>query len=96
MVLTADHGGAAGEDRHDEADEVETYRIPFVVWGRGIRPADLYDLNPDYADPGADQPAYDGPQPVRNGDLANLATDLLGLGPVPGSELGASQDLDWR
>ena len=33
---------------------------------------------------------------MRNGDLANLVTELLGLGPVPGSELDAGQDLDWR
>ena len=96
VVLTADHGGTPGEKDHDDASDVEDYRIPFVVWGRGIRPADLYELNPDYADPGTGRPAYGGPQPVRNGDLANLVTELLGLGPVPGSELDADQDLDWR
>ena len=96
VVLTADHGGTPGEKDHDDASDVEDYRIPFVVWGRGVRPADLYELNPDYADPGTGRPAYGGPQPVRNGDLANLVTELLGLGPVPGSELDAGQDLDWR
>ena len=96
VVLTADHGGVPGEKDHDDASDVENYRIPFVVWGRGIGPADLYELNPDYAEPGTGQPAYGGPQPVRNADLANLVTELLGLGPVPGSELDADQDLDWR
>jgi len=96
VVLTADHGGLPGEKGHDDASDVEDYRIPFVVWGRGVRPADLYALNPDYADPGTGRPDYGGPQPVRNGDLANLVTELLGLGPVPGSELDADQDLDWR
>jgi arylsulfatase A-like enzyme len=96
VVLTADHGGQPGEKDHSDAADVEDYRIPFLVWGRGIDPADLYDLNPDYADPGTGQPAYGGTQPVRNGDLANLVTDLLGLGPVPGSELDVGQDLDWR
>ena len=96
VVLTADHGGLPGEKDHDDASDVEDFRIPFVIWGRGIRPADLYELNPDYADPGAGRPAYGGAQPVRNGDLANLVTELLGLGPVPGSELDADQDLDWR
>jgi arylsulfatase A-like enzyme len=96
VVLTADHGGPEGEKDHDDADDIANYRIPFMVWGRGVRPADLYELNPDFADPGTGQPSYDGTQPVRNGDLANLVTDLLGLGPVPGSELDAGQDLDWR
>jgi predicted AlkP superfamily pyrophosphatase or phosphodiesterase len=96
VVLTADHGGPPGEKQHDDADELANYRIPFAVWGRGIPAGDLYELNPDYDEPGSTQPSYDGPQPVRNGDLANLATELLGLGPVPGSELDAEQDLDWR
>ena len=96
VILTADHGGPPGERSHDDATDLANYRIPFLVWGRGIGPADLYELNPDYSDPSATQPSYDGPQPVRNGDLANLATELLGLGPVPGSELDAQQDLDVR
>jgi len=96
VVLTADHGGPRGEQEHDDAGNPANYTIPFVVWGRSIRPADLYALNPDLVDPGDAQPSYDGPQPVRNGDVANLVTDLLGLGPVPGSELDAAQDLDWR
>ncbi len=96
VVVTADHGGPPGERNHDDAGDLDNYRVPLFVWGRGIPPGDLYDLNPDYADPGDSRPSYDGPQPVRNGDLANLVTELLGLGPVPGSELDAAQDLDWR
>ena len=60
--------------------------MPFVVWGRGIEAGDLYAQHPERTEPGAGQPSYDGPQPVRNADLADVSTDLLGLGPVPGSE----------
>ncbi len=91
--MTADHGGLPGQARHDVAGNPADFTIPFVVWGAGIADGDLYDLNPDYADPGDAQPSYDGPQPVRNGDVANLVTDLLGLGPVPGSELDADHSL---
>ena len=96
VILTADHGGPPGEKSHSDAGDPDDFRIPFFIWGRGVEPADLYAINPDYADPGTGRPAYDGAQPVRNGDLANLALDVLGLGPVPGSELDAEQDLDWR
>ncbi len=94
IVLTADHGGFGSQ--HDDATRLANYRVPFLVWGAGAQPgADLYELNPDYADPGRSRARYDADrQPVRNGAVANLATDLLGLGPVPGSEHDAAQDLD--
>lgn len=94
VVLTADHGGD-GRDHSDPRD-FANYRVPFVVWGAGVPAGNLYDLNPDYVDPGTGRPTYAGAQPVRNGDVANLATDLLGLGAVPGSALNAAQDLDVR
>ncbi len=67
--------------------------MPFAVWGPGIAPADLYDLNPGYRDPGRTRPGLRGKQPVRNGDVANLALRLLGLDPVPGSLFGAKRTL---
>lgn len=51
---------------------------------------DIYDeAPPSYRDPD-NRCTQDGQmrQPVRNGDLANLVTDVLGLPPVRGSEIG--------
>lgn len=94
VVLTADHGFLDGSRSHS-AKVLSNYRIPFVAWGAGVRAGDLYDLNPDYRDPGTKRPTYAAErQPVRNGDLGNLALDLLGLQAVPGSELDVAQDLD--
>jgi len=94
VVVTADHGGVPGTTAHSDRTRPENYTIPFVVWGAGVTPGDLYDLNPDYRDPGSSQPSYDEPPPVRNGDVANLVTDLLGLDPVPGSLFDTGHDLD--
>ena len=94
VIVTTDHGGVPGTTAHSDRSRSENYTIPFVVWGPGVTPGDLYALNPDYLDPGESQPAYDGPQPVRNGDVANLVTDLLGLEPVPGSLFDTEHDLD--
>ena len=94
VVVTADHGGLPGARAHIDRDRAANYTIPFAVWGPGITPGDLYALNPDYRDPGSRRPGYDGPQPVRNGDVANLVTDLLGLDPVRGSEFDVEHDLD--
>lgn len=92
LLVTADHGGTG--DQHGAKTLPADYTIPLLAWGAGV-PAgrDLYQLNPDYADPGRSRPAYAGPSPIRNGDVANLATSLLGLGPVPGSVFDAEQDL---
>lgn len=93
VVLTSDHGGKGRS--HADPTKLVNYRIPFVVWGHGVTPgSDLYRLNPGYADPGKVRVDYVTPlQPVRNGSLANLSLDLLGLGPVPGSEHDLRQDL---
>lgn len=96
VVLTADHGGVPGSTEHEDPTHLDDYRVPFVVWGRGVAHRDLYRLNPDRLEPGRSQPGFGGSQPIRNGDLANLATDVLGLGPVPGSLWNRRQDLDWR
>ena len=96
VVLTADHGGRG--DGHGDPTLLSSYRVPFLVWGAGTADgAGLYRLNPDYADPDKRRTRYGSArQPVRNGDVANLATDLLGLPAVRGSEHDAAQDLDVR
>ena len=92
VVLTADHGGAG--TGHYRAGALANYRIPFTVWGRGVPASRLYRRNPGFAEPGTDRVAYGtASEPVRNGDVANLALDLIGLGPVPGSTLDHAQDL---
>lgn len=93
VVLTADHGFASGVTDHSGRRNIENYRIPFLVWGAGVDAGDLYAMNPDFADPGASRPSYAGRQPVRNGDVANLAASLLGLDAVPGSGIDAEQQL---
>lgn len=96
LLLTSDHGGSGSG--HADATLRSSYRVPFFAWGAGVEPgANLYELNPDYADPRRRRPGYDAERPpVRNGDVANLVTDLLGLGPVPGAEINATQGLDLR
>jgi len=93
IILTADHGGLPGSKSHSDATKLANYRVPFVVWGPGIDPAGLYALNPAYRDPGTKQPSLSGEQPVRNGNVANLALDILGFKQVPGSLFGVADPL---
>jgi len=94
VIVTADHGGRG--ENHRDATKRANYRIPFLVWGPGVaRGVSLYDLNRDYRDPGKARTRYAAKrQPVRNGDVANLSLDLLGLHAVPRSEHNARQNLD--
>jgi len=94
IILTADHGGDG--TGHSTASERVNYTVPFFVWGLGVSAnADLYGLNPaTRLDPGTGRPTYSDPvQPIRNGDGANLALELLGLGAIPGSTINPGQDL---
>ena len=94
LIVTADHGGLGLT--HQDETALANYRIPLLAWGSGVTAgADLYALNPDRAHPGTTRPGYgDVPPPLRNGETANLVTDLLGLPPVPGSTLDVDQSLD--
>jgi hypothetical protein len=94
IIFTADHGGHY--NGHSTADDPCNYTIPFIVWGAGCAASqDLYTLNTCFrSDPGTARPMYgEGLQPVRNGDGANLALELLGLGAIPGSTINYAQDL---
>jgi hypothetical protein len=95
VILTADHGGTATS--HDNPLLPENYTVPLYVTGPGVPAgAGIYPFNPvSRLDPLDSRPAYDAsPQPVRNGGTSNLALELLGLGPIPGSVINSDQDLD--
>jgi hypothetical protein len=97
VVLTSDHGGKG--TGHTDTTLVADYRVPFFVWGVGVRPGtDLYALNrDDRRDPGLAQPRYSAAvPPIRNAEVANLALRLLGLPAVPTSQIGADQGLRTR
>ena len=93
VVLTSDHGGLGKS--HSDARKPVNYTVPLMVWGRGLGAgADLYAMNPAYADPGTTRPGYGADrQPIRNAAVGNLAADLLDLPAIPGSRINGKQDL---
>jgi Type I phosphodiesterase / nucleotide pyrophosphatase len=93
VLLTADHGGRGAS--HYQASKLQNYRIPFMAWGPGV-PAgrNLYGLNSSVDSPGNSRTDYRGKQPIRNADIANVATDALDLPRVPGSEFDSRRSLD--
>lgn len=98
IILTSDHGGIPGTKNHGTATDPRNFRVPFAFWGAGVDNIPLYTLNPARARPGlSTQPGFAAsPQPIRNGEVANAALDVLGLGPVPGSLWDRQQDLAWH
>ncbi len=91
IILTSDHGGRGSS--HRAPARPANYTIPFMVWGPDVARGDnLYAINPTYSAPGRARTSY-ADAPIRNGDVANLALDLLELSAVPDSEHNADQDL---
>ncbi len=91
VIVTSDHGGLGGQ-HYDESARFN-YRVPFFAWGAGIKPTGLYRINPAFQNPRKGRPSYAGIQPIRNGMVANLVTDLLDIKRVPGSELNVPRRL---
>jgi hypothetical protein len=91
ILITGDHGGGAGPSvtTHTDAAQFGNAVVPFFVVAPGLPGGtDLYTHLENRADPGTSLPSYTAAaQPVRNGDLANFSTALLGLPPVPGALL---------
>lgn len=98
VIITSDHGGPIGDDSHYDRELQGNYTIPFIVWAPGVAAGgDLYDLNPQSRrDPGGLQVGLEGRQPVRGHEVGNLALDLLGLPPIPGSTFNVRHDLALR
>lgn len=93
IIISSDHGGIG--TNHGDSTLQEDFTIPFLVWGAGVSPGDLYAVNAKTrTDPGESRPDYNAAaQPIRNGETGNLALTLLGLGPIPGSIIDFKQDL---
>ncbi len=98
VIVLADHGGLLGDDSHYDHELADNYTIPFVVWAPEAKAGgDLYSLNPtNRRNPGSAEIGLDGTQPVRGHEAGNLALDLLGLPPIPGSVFNADFDLALR
>jgi len=96
VILTADHGGRGRS--HSDRTKAYNYTIPFMVWGVGVANGkSLYGLNRnDRRNPGTRRLSYAGREPVRNGEVANLAMDLLDMPSVPGSMFNRRQTLTVR
>jgi hypothetical protein len=93
IIISSDHGGLG--TTHSDSTLQEDFTIPFIVWGAGVSPGDLYAVNAKTrTDPGEARPDYSAvAQPIRNGETGNLALTLLGLGPIRGSMIDFKQDL---
>jgi hypothetical protein len=88
LIVTADHGGGGSmTNGHTNASHILNYTIPFFVRAPGVPPGtDVYSLLVNRGNPGTNRTDYTtSPQPIRNGDGANLALFLVGLPPIPGS-----------
>ena len=91
IILTADHG-----NQDNPRTGADRYAVPLFVWGPDVAAGvDLYALNAGKRQVASSYPmkTYSGMQPIRNAEVNNLALQLLGLGPIPGSTFDYAQDL---
>jgi hypothetical protein len=91
IIVSGDHGGVGGTtNAHSEEEREENYTIPFFITGPGFKAgSNTYAYFSNRTDPATARSTdllttLPNP-PIRNGDMANLATTLLGLPHVPGS-----------
>lgn len=100
FVLTTDHGGGDPAKTHTNAEAPINFTIPLLVWlGQDTAAIDLYAINPaTRVRPRKDEnPAADAdPPPLRNGEVGNLALQILGLPAIPGSRYGGRHDLQLQ
>jgi hypothetical protein len=94
IIVSADHGGHS--NTHGDTTNPLDYTIPFLVWGAGVSSGDLYAMNlTTRTSPGTANPDFANIiNPVRNGEMANLGLELLGLGAIPGSSINFAQNLN--
>ena len=97
VILTADHGGGVPFISHKVQTAPEDFLVPLLVWLGSDGPSvELAALN---ADRRAVLPASQyvdntmSPQPIRNSEAGNIATQLMGLRPIPGSVANGKHDL---
>ena len=97
VVLTADHGGGVPARNHTEAREPVNFLVPLAVWLGADGPSvELAAANADTRTVlPADRHAGNDitPPPIRTAEAGNVALQLLGLPPIPGSVANARQDL---
>lgn len=89
LIVTSDHGGAAGAKSHRDREVLENARIPFIAFGDGVaRGRDLYALNPERMDPEESRGFDVNGRPIQNLDLAGTVLELLGLPAlrIPGAD----------
>jgi predicted AlkP superfamily pyrophosphatase or phosphodiesterase len=99
IVLTADHGGGVPLKSHTDAKAAVNFNVPFIIWlGADTSPSELVALNSDRRAvlPASEHIGTDAViQPIRSAESGNVALQLLGLPPVPGSVFNAKQDLQF-
>lgn len=90
VILTADTGGHGYSTKGRSS---ANYRVPIGVVGPAVARGNLYSLSaPNYQDPAGARGTLGSGSAIRNGDVANLVTTVLGL-PALGS-LDQSQGLN--